>query len=118
MRDYTGPVWPLANGRDKKTHYPNCLTFHTQRKEVTGGSDKKNSAAPPVLVRGYQTQGLSDFYSDALTIELGNRGRKCVRILAFYQAVMSPRKPHTLAETFTHAHSLDFKNRNSWAGRG
>ena len=30
----------------------------------------------------------------------------------------SPRKPHTLAEIFTHAHSLDFKNRNSWAGRG
>ena len=23
--------------------------------------------------------------------------------------------PHTLAEIFTHAHLLDFKNRNSWA---
>ena len=28
----------------------------------------------------------------------------------------SPRMPHTLGEIFAHAHSLDFKNRNSWAG--
>ena len=26
--------------------------------------------------------------------------------------------PDTLAETFTHAQLLEFKNRNSWAGRG
>ena len=26
--------------------------------------------------------------------------------------------PHTLEEIFTHAQLLDFKNRNSWAGRG
>ena len=26
--------------------------------------------------------------------------------------------PHTLSEIFTHAHLVDFKNRNSWAGRG
>ena len=26
--------------------------------------------------------------------------------------------PHTLAEIFTHAQLPDFKNRNSWAGRG
>ena len=25
--------------------------------------------------------------------------------------------PHMLAEIFTNAHLLDFKNRNSWAGR-
>ena len=30
----------------------------------------------------------------------------------------SPRMPHTLAEIFTHAQLLDFKNHNSWAGRG
>ena len=29
-----------------------------------------------------------------------------------------PRIPHTLVEIFTLAHVLDFKNRNSWAGRG
>ena len=30
----------------------------------------------------------------------------------------SPRMPHTLGEIFTHAQLLDFKNSNSWAGRG
>ena len=30
-------------------------------------------------------------------------------------AAAPPRKPHMLAEIFTHAHSLDIKNRNSWA---
>ena len=29
----------------------------------------------------------------------------------------SPRMGHTLGEIFTHAQSLNFKNRNSWAGR-
>ena len=32
--------------------------------------------------------------------------------------IFSPRMPHTLGETFAHAQSLDFKNRNSWAGPG
>ena len=32
--------------------------------------------------------------------------------------VSSPRMPHMLGEIFTHAQLLDFKNRNSWAGRG
>ena len=34
------------------------------------------------------------------------------------QVMASPRMPHTLGEIFTHAQSLDFKNRNSWAGPG
>ena len=29
----------------------------------------------------------------------------------------SPRMGHTLGEIFTHAQSLNLKNRNSWAGR-
>ena len=29
----------------------------------------------------------------------------------------SPRMGHTLGEIFTHAQSLNFKNRNSWVGR-
>ena len=34
------------------------------------------------------------------------------------QNITSPRMPHTLGEIFAHAQSLDFKNRNSWAGPG
>ena len=39
-------------------------------------------------------------------------------VLTDPEKVPPPRKPHMLAEIFTHAHSLDFKNRNSWAERG
>ena len=34
------------------------------------------------------------------------------------QVSSSPRMPHTLVEIFTNAQLPDFKNRNSWAGRG
>ena len=30
----------------------------------------------------------------------------------------SPRMPHTLGEIFTHAQFPDFKNHNTWVGRG
>ena len=43
---------------------------------------------------------------------------RCRSSATSYFGCTSPRMPHTLGEIFAHAQSLDFKNRNSWAGPG